>query len=525
MQNCISKRKFLKLSALSAGMLGAGTFLFRDEIHQVLKNSLKNNIDFLTLENNLKANDNFYPLKVSEQNTIHPGDLPIYQGSVSDGLPLTKYFPELDYSSKNKAKVQIINIYHKDFQKITNQINNKALIYDSLFSMKTNPQRFFIPWIPLFKKTTPVYKLKGKFTDHAYPFPIYIKDEGSSEIALFGNKARKYEFAFPFCLQTRAKKIITFGSLASNHCIYTALTSSCSDIGKCFNGENPEILVNLYPQKFHPLIEKKLKYLLALGARIRFLDNDLEIGTGILTNRAREYFSPDDDLAYYEPGGSNPLTTLAHINAAFELNDQIRQGNCPLNKPPDYIFTALGSGGTCMGLVLGCFLLGWKTKIVGTTSQDKSMWKRALVFGNPSKPFLVQNAEQLLKKTIELVKFFDLPGTIWNKLNAEHILKKNFLYDNLAWEPAYGIPSGKTQAIIKRVKKTTGLILDHTFTGKSFTTLIDYANKGILNKKSVLFWNTHHRYNFMANKKVKNININLLPQNLMEYLSSYINKK
>ncbi len=521
MNRRFSKRTFLKLSAASLIAAGTGAIMYKGRINDLLKNSFKDNIDFLTMENDLGAPENFYPLKVPEDKTIGPGDLPMYEGTASDRLPITRYFPQLDYGADNRSKVQIINVFHDDFKQVAEKTGNIAQVHNSLFPMINRKNKFIIPWVPLFKKHTPVCELNSRLMDSVTKASIYVKDEGSSRFALFGNKARKYEFAFPFYMQTKAKKIITFGSLASNHCLYTSLTASCSRLGACFNRQNPEVLINLYPQKFHRLIIKKLKYLLALGARVRFLDNDIDVALKIFSNRVREHYSPDDDLAYYEPGGSNPLTTLAHVNAVFELDEQIKTGTCPLKKPPDYIFVSLGSGGTCMGLVLGCFLLGWKTKVVGTTSQDKSMWKRALIFGNPVQPFLVQNAAKLLKKTMELFCSLGLPGTVCTRLDPETALENNFLYDNLTWEPAYGIPSEKTRAIIKRVHAENSLVLDQTFTGKSFTTMFNYAKKGLLNKKSVLFWNTHHRYDFIQNRKVKNTDLNLLPENLVNYLEKY----
>ncbi len=525
MSKHISRRTFLKLSAASTTVAGSSVYFFNDDIHQFLKNSFKNNIDFFSSEEELSESNNFYPLQISDDKTLQAGDIPTYEATPDEILPLVRYFPELHYSSSNRAKVQIINTYHPDFKQLTNAIGNKTSFHNSLFPLKNNTKRFIIPWAPLFKKHTPVYELKNGLTKSLPLDSLYIKDEGSNRYPLFGNKARKYEFAFPLSLQTRAKKIITFGSLASNHCLYSSLTAATSSVGSCFRRPNPKILVNLYPQQFHPHILGKLKLLLSLGTRIRFLENDNEVGVNILANEVREYFSPDDDFSYLDPGGSNPLTTLAHVNAIFELNEQITQNSCALKSPPDLIFAPLGSGGTCMGLVLGCYLLGWKTKIVGTTSQDKAAWKRTLIFGNPSEPFLVQNGTRLLKNTIELMQFFDLPGKIWNQLKVERILEKNFLFDNDTWHPAYGIPSKFTKTVIKEAKQQNNLILDGTFAGKSFSTLLQYAQKGLLNKKSVLFWNTYQRYNLLANKKVQAHSLDVLPKNLLNYLSPHMGAK
>jgi len=484
----------------------------RDQLNQFLRSSLQNTIDF-------RKNYSPYPIVLDWEKSIHPGDLPVYSGSASDSLALCHYYPQLAYSRTNTAKVQIINIHHQDFQQVSGRIRRRALVRNSLFPYRDNQDRFIIPWAPLFAKWTPVRKINHPAFQTLQRQVLYVKDEGSDSIALYGNKARKYEFSFPFCLQTGAQNLVTFGSLSSNHCLFTALTAACANLGSCFGKAEPKALLNLYPQVFYPHILDKLKCLLALGAGIRFLHNDLELAYSILANQAREHFSPDDDFAYCEPGGSNPLTTLAHVNAVFELHEQLLDGTSPLREPPDYIYVPLGSGGTCMGLVLGCYLLGWRTKVVGTTSQDKSAWKRALIFGDPTRPFLVQNGIRLLEHTLELLAAFDLKHQAPPILDAGTILERHFTFDNTIWKPAYGIASERTKALMQRFSDGRTLTLDQTFSGKSFTTLMNHVQAGKLTGKKVLFWNTHQRFDFMSFPKIRDVALDLLPVDLQNYIA------
>lgn len=510
---------FLKLAVSSAAAAGLAAIFFSDKVQGILPSLFANKIDFLNTEDDLAGTQDIFSFRIPEKDCIQPGELPVHMGQASERLAITRRFPQLDYAPENRAKVQIINIYHNDFPSFTKEIGDTASVSGSLFPLKASPGHFIIPWVPLFPKFTPVYKLEKKLWNNASTGPMYIKDEGSSELALFGNKARKYEFAFPFCLQSGANEIITFGSLGSNHCLYTCLTAASTRLGARFGRREPRVFINLFAQGYHPSVLQKLRYEMALGARIRFLDNDLETAMHILANRVREHYSPNDNLAYFEPGGSNPLTTIAHLNAIFELDEQIQKGAVPLKEPPDYIFVPLGSGGTSMGLALGCFLLGWNTIIVATTSQDKSLLERTVVNGRPWQPFLVQNAVRLLEKAIELIRFFELTGPALDGVKAESVLAKHFLYDNATWKPAYGIASKKTKDLIAAMWTLNGVKLDSTFSGKSFTTLVDYANNGLLKGKSVLFWNTHQRFDFMANRKVRTVDLNLLPVDLVRYLS------
>ena len=61
-------------------------------------------------------------------------------------------------------------------------------------------------------------------------------------------------------------------------------------------------------------------------------------------------------------GGSNLAGTLGYVNAAFELKQQINNGEMPC---PEVIVCPVGSSSTLAGLTLGCQLAGLKTKVVG----------------------------------------------------------------------------------------------------------------------------------------------------------------
>src|SRR4029434_5777652 len=61
-------------------------------------------------------------------------------------------------------------------------------------------------------------------------------------------------------------------------------------------------------------------------------------------------------------GGSNPLGTLGHVNAALELAAQVDAGQLP---HPVRLVVALGSGRTAAGLALGFAIAGMETTVLG----------------------------------------------------------------------------------------------------------------------------------------------------------------
>lgn len=109
----IKRRTFLKISAAAGIASGAGALLFNDRIDRFLQDSLKNTIDFRVLSERINKGENPYTIIPDREQIIHPGDLPVYSGSASDSLALTRYYPQLAYSRKNPAKVQIINIHQQ----------------------------------------------------------------------------------------------------------------------------------------------------------------------------------------------------------------------------------------------------------------------------------------------------------------------------------------------------------------------------------------------------------------------------
>jgi D-cysteine desulfhydrase len=73
-------------------------------------------------------------------------------------------------------------------------------------------------------------------------------------------------------------------------------------------------------------------------------------------------------LPYYLPaGGSSPLGTIGYVEAALELAAQVESGALP---EPTHVVTAVGSGGTAAGLLLGLRLAGLRTRVVGVVVND-----------------------------------------------------------------------------------------------------------------------------------------------------------
>src|SRR5688500_17111855 len=77
-------------------------------------------------------------------------------------------------------------------------------------------------------------------------------------------------------------------------------------------------------------------------------------------------------------GGSSPLGTLGHVNAALELERQLAARTMPR---PGRIVVPLGTGGTAAGLALGLAIAGLRIPVVGARIGPRIGANRTRVLG------------------------------------------------------------------------------------------------------------------------------------------------
>jgi D-cysteine desulfhydrase len=409
-----------------------------------------------------------------------------YQTDTS--LALTRRYPWLRFGEKSRGRIQIANICSLPE---ASGISNSGLLGERMAGTDTGD--LFLPWAPLFRRPTPVYEANSALKALAGTSRLYIKDEGNDVAPLYGNKIRKYEFLLPNLALCGVKKVYTHGAFGSNHCAQLVLAARFGTFRPMGVDEPIDVELMLYPQEITEDVITKLKLLVASGARLRFLEGDGSVGLSIFMAQVKPHISEESTEAYVPPGGSSPLTVLGHVEALMELAEEVENGDCPLETAPDYIFVPLGSGATTVGLVLGCRLLGWPTKVVGTCSQEKSWAARLAVNGDSGTPFLVANAQSLMDKALVWLNRMGLAPDNRQAWSARDLIRQGLLYDDVSWNPEYGKVTPEVR-LEETEAADAGLILDETFTAKSFHTLKLYAENGLLQNKSALFWNTYQRF-------------------------------
>jgi len=310
-----------------------------------------------------------------------------------------------------------------------------------------------IPRVSIGSLPTPVQPLKKLGYNN-----LWIKRDDLSSPVYAGNKVRKLAFILADVLAKRKTHIITPGGIGTHHGLATAIFGN-------LNGLHTTLVLFKQP------VTENVKQALLLFTRYKA---DL-VYKKTLFNAMLWYYSiarmryPGAYHLY--PGGSNPIGTLGYVDAAFELNQQIRSGAMP---QPDIIFCPLGSGGTLAGLALGIALAGLPISIVGIRVSPARL--------GPIPATTVGWVANLMKQTYAHLKRADknLPNC---KLEPPTIIDTYL-------GKGYGHPTAKGMAAFQRMKENQGIILDPSYTAKTFAAVLDYCDGTDKPAQTVLFWNT-----------------------------------
>ncbi|MGB9561527.1 MAG: 1-aminocyclopropane-1-carboxylate deaminase/D-cysteine desulfhydrase, partial [bacterium] len=181
---------------------------------------------------------------------------------------------------------------------------------------------------------------------------IFIKRDDLTGAPLTGNKVRKLEYILADAKIKKASSVMTCGATTSNHARATAIAARIA-------GLKPYLLLKKYnePEKDHNNANIFLMRL--VGAEIRFCDDE---GYEKRNEIMLEWKKQLNDNVYIIPeGGSNEIGIIGYIEAFREIVEDCKRINIKL----DGIITAVGSGGTYAGLLIGKALFEYDIPIYG----------------------------------------------------------------------------------------------------------------------------------------------------------------
>jgi D-cysteine desulfhydrase len=285
---------------------------------------------------------------------------------------------------------------------------------------------------------------------------VYKRDDLTG-LELSGNKARKLELLVADAEASGADVLLTCGGVQSNHCRATAFAAAK-------RGLSSVVLLRTPDPSSPPAPEANLLLDRLAGAEVRFVSHEeyrrrAEVMAGVaaeLRGRGRRpYVIPE--------GGSNALGSLGYALAVAELREQLPAA---WRDDPVTLAYAAGSGGTGAGIELGVRLLGWReAHPVGFAVCNDARWFREAIAA------ICAEGRR---------RWPDLPEVSAGEVEI----------DDGSVGPGYAEATEEGLALIRRVAREDGILLDPVYTGKAMLGLARRATAGALPSRRVVLVHT-----------------------------------
>ena len=284
---------------------------------------------------------------------------------------------------------------------------------------------------------------------------LYIKREDCTGLAFGGNKVRQHEYVLGKAISVGATCIIQGAASQSNHSRQIAAAGAKLGLRVLLTTKMDKNIDNI---QGNYLIDH------LLGCEI--LPIAASASSAEEKNKLAQKVTAEGEVPYISGMGATDsliLGAVACVEIIFEISDAL--GN---QSPPEWIFSA-SQGSTQAGLLLGCEILGWDTKVVGINplnSSHEAHLTHAEIFE------LIESASKLIgySKPVDSNKIIN---------NIDYVGDQ------------YGVPTPGSISAIKFLASREGVLLDPIYSGKGFAGLLDFIAKGTIAKEdSVVFVHT-----------------------------------
>lgn len=269
---------------------------------------------------------------------------------------------------------------------------------------------------------------------------LFVKRDDVMPIALGGNKLRSLEFWLGRALAEGADIVLVAGGPNSNMCRLTAAAAAMADLD-CIVFHNAEST----PEN------RKMSFLnQVFGAKVRYLGEMDEILRAAAVERAVRELRGAGRMPYIV--GDPIIGALGYVRAAAELAHQ----NEGLGLPIRHVFLPGSMGPTEAGFIFGNAVLGY-----------------------PFEAHLVSveygQAELDARIARILCGLSDHTGLMAGGVDSAH---QHYHMNHLG--AGYDRPTAASEAAILRFARTEGILLEHTYTGKTFAAFLELAAPGNL---------------------------------------------
>lgn len=287
---------------------------------------------------------------------------------------------------------------------------------------------------------TPIIKLE-KTSQRLAGHKIYLKRDDLTGCGVSGNKIRKLEFVLAEAMAMGADVVITCGGLQSNHARATAI--ACARLGVrahlVLRGQPEAVPTGNY------LLDKLVGCEFTFITREEYREHVDEIMAEVAGNLRRQHQVP-----YIIPeGASNELGAMGYVRALEEITHQLNQ----LDDKIEYIVSAVGSGGTMAGQIIGKKLFGLEAELIGINVCDDEAYFVRKIFG------ILEQAKTRFNLALDFA-----PADL-------HII------DGYVG-PGYGINTVTDLQFIHRIARDEGIFVDPVYTAKALFGLLQEIEKG-----------------------------------------------
>lgn len=285
---------------------------------------------------------------------------------------------------------------------------------------------------------------------------ILVKRDDLTNKLYGGNKVRKLEYLLQRARDREAKRVATFGTVASNHALATALFATSV-------GLDSTCLLS-HQSKTH-------KAPIALNMHLHNATEIVRFGGNRAERVATMRKSLQNRRTWVIPmGGSCWLGVIGFVNAALELVQQLEESG---RATPDRIYVANGTMGTVAGLAAGLALANIDTQIHAVRVTHA----------------FIANSEamqRLIHKTAYMMRRLD------NRIPENLAEGCNIVYRDEFFGAGYAKTTPATDQAIATAREQLGLALDTTYSGKAMAAALSDLAQGELYSRTALFWNTHN---------------------------------
>jgi D-cysteine desulfhydrase/L-cysteate sulfo-lyase len=301
------------------------------------------------------------------------------------------------------------------------------------------------PRVHLGHTPTPLELLKNISAE--FGTNVWIKRDDCTGLAFGGNKTRQLDFYLGQALQQGADTLLTTGAVQSNHVRTTVAAARKLGLEVEVQLEHR---VDREQTEYH---NSGNPYLVRLmGARINYYpvgededgaDKALEVRATELAAQGRKPFVIPLSNAH------TPYGALGYVEGAEELMAQLQE----LQVEPIRFIVPTGSASTHSGFLLGVRACGSAIPVHGVCVRRDS-------------------ASQLQRVSKKLNSVIATIGC------AIRIPDNDIICDDSQLAPGYGLPSDATVAAIRYMARKEGILLDPTYSGKTFAVLLKMLRDG-----------------------------------------------